>query len=65
MRVGISARDGEMAGGEKIYLKESWEVKVSGHGDRLDVEDEEKGLGKIPSVLAWAANWKAMPFTEA
>lgn len=46
VRTGICARDGEIAAsGEKIDLKESWEIEVPGHGDWLDVEDEEKELG--------------------
>lgn len=41
--------DGEVAvGGEKkINAKKSVEVGVSGHGDCLDEQDEEKELGKI------------------
>lgn len=27
-------------------------------------EEEEKDLGKMPSFLAWAANWKFMAFTK-
>lgn len=34
VRTGIFAKDGETAAsGEKIDLKESWEIEAPGHGD--------------------------------